>query len=278
MKKITPKTIAVIAICALLVISFAIAFISMGVKSCNSKREEAEWLKSLEDITEEPFKEFTFPTTGLAAKLPAPKSNFGRIGRDSSDYFHLTVGNTSEEDYNEYVEKCMEKGFSVNYDKGSSYYIADDQEGYHLYLSFDKEENTMDITLEAPSKETQAPTQKPTEKPTEQATQAPATKAPETTGDSKSGVSSTTIREEIKEAIDSYETFVDEYCEFMKNYDSSDMSLLSEYLELLSKEAEMAEKFAAIEDQDLTEAEQAYYLEVSLRCTQKLQEAASAIA
>ncbi|MBQ6154117.1 MAG: hypothetical protein IJJ15_10245 [Ruminococcus sp.] len=278
MKKMTPKTIAVIAVCLLVAIAFAIAIIGKGAKACTEKREEAEWLKALEEMTEEPFAEFSFPTDGIAARLPAPKSNIGRIVSDSSDYFHIKVGETSQADFTAYVEDCKEKGFTVDYDKTSSRYSAYDQEGYYLCISYDSDDSVMDITLDAPEKETKAPTENTTEKATEKPTQAPETKSPDSKTDSSPAVNQSTIRDDIKEAIDSYEEFVDEYCEFMKKYDPSDTSLLSEYLELLSKEAEMTEKFEAIEDKDLTDAEAAYYAEVSLRCTQKLLEVASVVA
>ena len=77
------------------------------------------------------------------------------------------------------------------------------------------------------------------------------------------------IRPQIKEAIDSYEAFVDEYCTFMTE--------LSTYNELISKELEMTEKFKALEDEDLNDAEALYYSEVSIRCSQKLLDVASAM-
>lgn len=85
------------------------------------------------------------------------------------------------------------------------------------------------------------------------------------------------VRTEIKEAIDSYEAFVDEYCEFMKNYDSSDISSLTKYTDLLNKEIEMSKEFKDIENMELTTAEALYYSEVSLRCSKKMIEAASKI-
>ena len=85
------------------------------------------------------------------------------------------------------------------------------------------------------------------------------------------------IRPHIKEAIDSYEAFVDEYCTFMTEYSLTDLSKLSTYNELISKELEMTEKFKALENEDLNEAEAVYYSEVSIRCSQKLLEVASAM-
>ena len=77
------------------------------------------------------------------------------------------------------------------------------------------------------------------------------------------------IRPEIKEAIDSYEAFMDKYCEFMKSYDASDMSALTTYLSMMEQYSDTMEKFDALEA-DLTDAEMAYYTEVQLRVSQKL--------
>ena len=83
------------------------------------------------------------------------------------------------------------------------------------------------------------------------------------------------IRDDIRDAIDSYEAFIDEYCEFLESYDSSDLTMLAKYAEMLQKEVEMSQKFNAMADEDLTEAEVLYYSEVSIRCSQKILAAAS---
>lgn len=80
------------------------------------------------------------------------------------------------------------------------------------------------------------------------------------------------MRPEFKEAMDSYETFYDEYCDFMKKYseNSSDLTLLAEYMDMLEQVEEMDEKFDEWENKDLNDAELKYYLEVSNRVMQKL--------
>ena len=85
---------------------------------------------------------------------------------------------------------------------------------------------------------------------------------------------SSAIRPEIKEAIDSYEAFFDEYIAFMKSFDasSSDMQMMLRYTSFLQQYQETMEKFEAMEE-DLNDAEHAYYLEVMLRVEQKLLEA-----
>lgn len=83
------------------------------------------------------------------------------------------------------------------------------------------------------------------------------------------------IRPEIKEAIDSFEAFIDEYCAFMVKYsesDGKDLSALADYANFIAKLADMESKMDKLEE-DFTEAESYYYAEVSLRCSQKLLEA-----
>lgn len=84
------------------------------------------------------------------------------------------------------------------------------------------------------------------------------------------------MRPDFKEAMDSYEAFYDEYCDFIKQYDEnpSDLKLLAEYASMLAKANDMAEKFDAWESSDLNDAELSYYLAVNSRVTQKLLEVA----
>lgn len=97
---------------------------------------------------------------------------------------------------------------------------------------------------------------------------------PEKTEDDS--VSNNTLRPEVKEAIDAYESFIDEYCEFMTKYsnsDGTDMSLLIDYTKFISSLSEYQEKMDAMED-DLTDAEYWYYVEVLNRCNEKIMKAA----
>lgn len=85
------------------------------------------------------------------------------------------------------------------------------------------------------------------------------------------------IRPEIKEAIDSYESFVDEYIAFLKKMDdnSEDMNVLMDYMNYLQKLTEYEEKFTKLENEDMTAAESLYYSEVAVRCNQKMLAATS---
>lgn len=84
------------------------------------------------------------------------------------------------------------------------------------------------------------------------------------------------IRADFKKAMDEYEDFYDEYCQFMKKYkeNPSDLTLLSQYANMLTELGEMDEAFKKWESEDLSDAELVYYMEVSSRITKKLLEVA----
>lgn len=81
------------------------------------------------------------------------------------------------------------------------------------------------------------------------------------------------VTPEFKEMMDSYEAFFDEYIDFMNNYDENDLNLLTDYLGYLDSFATTMDKMAAIDENELTEADTLYYLEVTTRIYNKLAEA-----
>ena len=82
----------------------------------------------------------------------------------------------------------------------------------------------------------------------------------------------TDISPEFKETMDSYEEFFDEYVDFLNNFDenTSDPQMLMEYASLVSKEADMFQKMEDMDENEMTTAELAYYLEVTARIEAKL--------
>ena len=60
--------------------------------------------------------------------------------------------------------------------------------------------------------------------------------------------------------------------DFMKKYqeDQTNLSLLSEYYDMIKEYADYAEKIDHYNSDDMSAADTEYYLEVTLRCTQKL--------
>ena len=67
---------------------------------------------------------------------------------------------------------------------------------------------------------------------------------------------------------------MDEYIEFMQKYEKADSSsaalMLYDYYQLMERYSEFTEKLDAMDESDYTNAEWAYYLEVTNRVNQKL--------
>lgn len=83
------------------------------------------------------------------------------------------------------------------------------------------------------------------------------------------------IRPEFQQAMDSYEAFFDEYCDFMRRYsesDGTDLDLLADYADIMEQYAQVTTNFSSWDGDDLTAAELALYLDVQTRVNQKLLE------
>lgn len=80
------------------------------------------------------------------------------------------------------------------------------------------------------------------------------------------------IRPEIKEALDSYEAFFVEYCDFMKKYSESpdDLTLLDEYAEYMAQYLDTMNKMEQLDDGELSDEELEYYLKVTNRINEML--------
>lgn len=78
-----------------------------------------------------------WPDSGLAVLLPVPNSDIGRILCDSSDEFAVHIGNMTTEQFNEYVEQCKEKGFTLNSNKTETVYTAESSDNYTLRVDYE---------------------------------------------------------------------------------------------------------------------------------------------
>lgn len=191
--------------------------------------------------------EITWPTMGAASLVPAPESTTGFISSDSSTYFYAYIGETDEAAFADYINTCGEAGFTVDYDKGDTWYHADDARGNQLslrYIGFNI--MTVDIT----------------------ASDEPASDVAAEDG------GATEVSADFKATMDSYEAFFNEYVEFIQAYeaDPSSPDLLAQYADIMTRYSEMAGEMEAIDEESLSAADYAYYIEVTGRITAKLAE------
>ncbi len=129
-----------------------------------------------------------------------------------------------------------------------------------------RQTQTQSVTATAAA--TSAPTTAPTAAPTAAPTIAPtATAIPPGPGPDD-------IRPEVREFLDSYEACMDEYVEFMQKYMKADpnemMKMMGDYYSILARYTEFTEKLERLDESQLTNAELAYYIEVTGRVSRKL--------
>lgn len=257
---------------------------------------------------EEKKTEYTWPDSTLAGMLPQPDSKYGRISRESEDSLQIDIYKVSPKQFEEYIEKCKENGFTIDYSRTDSTYMADNATGHSLRLYYDDGEKDLSISLDAPmdiskdigevdaktdgeessssgeevregSQQDAEPGDGNDQKGEDGETTGSEEGAEETTETESAGGNSDSglvdgMRPEFKEAMDSYEAFYEEYFEFMETYkeNPSDLKLLAKYTDFMTKLVEMDEKFAAWDQGAMNEKELKYYLEVSGRIAQKLLE------
>lgn len=218
--------------------------------------------------------EIRWPNSAAGKLLPVPKSSIGKFSFEYDDSFYVYVGNTPKADYDAYVVSCSDCGFNVNYNKGDTYYYADNADGWHISLKYEGN-SIMSVHISAPeeAEDTLEQTQ-PEAEQTEAASEVFQPEEETITGTTEASAASSAngMRPEFKEAMDAYEAFYDEYCEFMVSYQKnpSDLKLIAQYGRLMTKMVDVNAAFEKWDESDLNNEELKYYLEVNSRVMQKL--------
>ncbi len=90
----------------------------------------------------------SWPTSGLATKLPVPKNPKGEIHIDTADKFRVSLEGLKEEDRNAYIEECKAL-FEVDPEMTDSTFKGFNEDGYKLEMSFFSEDE-VDVNVYAP--------------------------------------------------------------------------------------------------------------------------------
>lgn len=91
-----------------------------------------------------------WPTDGLAAKVPTPASGSGEVVSNDDSYFQAEVHDSDMNDYESYVEKCKEAGFTVDAEKVGINFQGWNEDGYELNVNLWKDDNLFKVTVESP--------------------------------------------------------------------------------------------------------------------------------
>lgn len=86
----------------------------------------------------------------ISSVLPAPKSTTGAYAYENEDEVKVVVANTSKEDYDEYLNSCIDCGFDVDSEKKETTYESYDKDGNRVFMSYEAGNKEMTITLYFP--------------------------------------------------------------------------------------------------------------------------------
>ncbi|MDO4501317.1 MAG: zinc ribbon domain-containing protein [Erysipelotrichaceae bacterium] len=96
------------------------------------------------------YEKLSWPKSGLATRLPDPKEKYGEVHTNNENRLYVDIDKVDDEDYEKYLEKCIDKGFVIESERDSYGYKAYDEDGYHLKLHKYTSLSSYIIEFEAP--------------------------------------------------------------------------------------------------------------------------------
>lgn len=225
------------------------------------------------------LKENAWVNTPLSKLVPEPDSKLAKVVTNSEKEFIYYAGKISKDNFASYANTILNSGFNKEYSNSDNYFSGTNSDGYKVNISYEGN-SVIRINVKAPVDETKTETSSVDKVKTETTsepikTEQPKTETPKPTENKTS--SNTGLGKEFKEAMDSYEAYIDEYCTFMKKYAKSngtDMSLIADYAKFVKKLEDANKKFDKWKNEDMNNQEASYYIEVQTRVSKKLLEAA----
>ncbi len=212
-----------------------------------------------------PMSDLRWPTSRLGRMVPAPGSQVGHVEWEADYGFVIYVGNTTRTEYDEYVAKCIDAGFDVNYSRNDGYYYADNKDGFHLSVTY-YGNDIMVVRADQPyDYEEEGEEEEVVEQPSEE----PAQEEPETQEDPEEDGE---VSAEFRAAMDEYEAFIDDYITFMNKYNSAEdkTAMAEDYTGFIDKFTNIMNSLNTIDPGSLSQADYNYYQQVLTRIFMKL--------
>ena len=82
----------------------------------------------------------------MAKQLPIPKDPYGRVEWGTDEGFEVYLGNTTKDDFNDYVDACYNKGFNLDSHRSDKYYYANNSKGYQVHVEYEGN-NVMSVSI-----------------------------------------------------------------------------------------------------------------------------------
>lgn len=205
--------------------------------------------------------------------LPKPKSTEGHIEWENSDSALVYLGNTSPDDFKDYIKACKKAGFRKDYRKGDDYYYADHKrKNKNISLNYEGF-NIMRIKISKPSDD-DSDDEDIDDDDADNDTSAKKENKEKEDKSSKSEKksSSNDSSADFRKTMDDYEKFMNKYVKFMKKYNNSDnvTEMLDDYADLVDDYSDWSDKIDDIDTDELSTADYNYYTKVVNRVNKKL--------
>lgn len=97
------------------------------------------------------YNELVWPTDGLVLKVPKTVATVGEIKSNFDDLCAIEIGNTSFEEFQDYIITCKDAGFNENVYELEDNFTGYTVDGYWISIYYDRK--VMDITMTAPSED-----------------------------------------------------------------------------------------------------------------------------
>ncbi len=244
------------------IVALVLSLIGATATGSRARESSSSDSSASSSAADDPFCEpISWPTAGVGAKAPKPNELKGYVWNDDADYVSIKVCNVDDAEFAEYVSKTKDNGFVGDYKSSSSDYSAKDSEGNYIDLTHYSSFGEMDVTVKSAERYRADMSEK------EKKAEEEAKKQQEAQNQNAGGVTPA-----VKEAMDSYESYMNKYCDFMEKYNSSsDQSgMMAEYLKMMQEYSDMTQKIEGMDQSTWTDADLQYYLEVMNRVNQRL--------
>ena len=239
-------------------------------------------MKDKKEKNAERHQELEWPKdSALAQMLPTPDAKYGKIVSDDKTDLYVYIYDMDKKEFKDYVSKCKENGFTVDYSGSDTDYSAENGNGYEVdlnYSDYDGQEVTIYISkIEDENTQDSNSDSDDTISDSDDKSNIDKNDNSDSDKSDKDNKSDSGVSPDFKKAMDSYEKTMNEYVKFMKKYSESDnsLSMAADYAKYLKKYTDTMDKLDAIDEDSLSDADLEYYIEVSGRITSKLAEVAA---
>ncbi len=203
----------------------------------------------------------------LGSLVPKPEAPVVKEnGRDDEDCFMYEAYGMTMDDFNSYADSCKEMGYKEDPSEFDGFYSADNADGYNVYMNYDKDKGSVSVIFSAPDEDK---AEAPAPEDDNEKTESDGSEAGTDEEIDPSGVSAN-----VKDTLDEYEAFFDEYIEFMKKYKNATYEdldkMIDDYSDYMDKYSDIYGKLIDLGSEKMTAKDYAYYTKVLQRIEKKL--------